>query len=90
MNKLVIVLLVIPLLIVMATKDPQGVGHLVEIIIALGAKLLNATAVLLNHLVGSHLCGSPSSLRLSHRRGERACGSGRSSVPASQRARLPA
>lgn len=52
--KLLLVLLVIPLLIVIATRDPQGFAHLVEGIFTLGAKLLNATATFLDALLGGH------------------------------------
>jgi len=52
--KLLLVLLVIPLLIVMATRDPQGIAHLVEMIFTVGAKLLNATATFLDSLLGGH------------------------------------
>jgi hypothetical protein len=54
LGKLLFILLVIPLLIVMATRDPQGMAHLVEMIFTLGAKLLNATAVFLSSLLGGH------------------------------------
>jgi hypothetical protein len=53
-KKVVLVLLVIPLLIVMAAKDPQGTGHLVQFLITLGARLLNAVASFLNSLLGGH------------------------------------
>ena len=43
---------VIPLLIRAATKDPQGVGHLVGLLAMLGAKLLNAIAIILKDLLG--------------------------------------
>lgn len=49
-----LILLVIPLLIVMATRDPQGIAHLVEVIFTVGAKLLNATAAFLDSLLGGH------------------------------------
>ena len=52
LNKLVLTLLVIPLLIVMAARDPQGMGHLVEMIFTVGAKLLNGVATILNSLLG--------------------------------------
>jgi len=51
--KLLFTLLVIPLLIVMATRDPQGVAHLVEVIFTVGAKLLNGTATFLVNLLGA-------------------------------------
>lgn len=54
MNKVILTLLVIPLIIVMAAKDPQAAGHLVQVIITWGAKLLNAVATLLNDLLGPH------------------------------------
>ena len=52
--KLLVVLLVVPLLIVLATRDPQGMAHLVELIFTVGAKLLNATASFLSTLLGGH------------------------------------
>jgi len=52
MNKFVLTLLVLPLLIVMAAKDPQSMGHLVQMIITLGARLLNGVATILNNLLG--------------------------------------
>jgi hypothetical protein len=36
--KLLLILLVIPLLIVMATRDPQGIVHLVEVIFTVGCQ----------------------------------------------------
>ncbi len=51
MSKFVLTLLVIPLLIVMAVKDPPGVGHLVQLIITMGAKLLDVVATILNNLL---------------------------------------
>lgn len=54
MVKLLLVLLVIPLLIVIATRDPQGFAHFVEAIFTVGAKLLNATATFLDTLLGGH------------------------------------
>jgi hypothetical protein len=52
LGKLLVIFLVIPLLIVMTARDPQGTAHLVEMIFTLGAKLLNATANLLDSLLG--------------------------------------
>jgi len=37
----------------MATRDPQGTAHVVEMIFTLGAKLLNATATFLDSLLGA-------------------------------------
>lgn len=54
MNKVILTFLVIPLVIVMAVRDPQGMGHLAQLIITLGARLLNAVADILNTLLGSH------------------------------------
>ena len=54
MGKLLVIFLVIPLLIVMATRDPQGTAHLVDMIFTLGARLLNATATFLDGLLGGH------------------------------------
>jgi len=42
--KLVLTLLVIPLIIVMAVRYPEGTGHLVAVIITEGAKLLDLVA----------------------------------------------
>lgn len=53
LDKLLLILLV-PLLIVMATRDPQGFAHLVETIFTVGAKSLNATATFLDSLLGGH------------------------------------
>lgn len=53
-NKLILLLLVVALLIVMAARDPQGIGHLVAIIFTLGAKLLDGVATILNTLVGGY------------------------------------
>lgn len=50
--KLLLILLVIPLLIVMATRDPQGFAHLVEMIFTSGARLLSGTANFLISLLG--------------------------------------
>ena len=52
-SKFVLTLLVRPLLVVMAVKDPQGMGHLVQLIITAGANLLNAVAAFLNNLLSS-------------------------------------
>ena len=46
-----LILLLIPLLIVMAVKDPQTVAHLVRVIFTAGGRMLNDTAVLLNSLL---------------------------------------
>jgi len=54
LGKLLVIFLVIPLLIVMATRDPQGTAHLVDMIFTLGARLLNATATFLDGLLGGH------------------------------------
>jgi hypothetical protein len=53
-EEVILILLVIPLIIVLAAKDPQGMGHLVQLIITVGAKLLNAVATLISDLLGSH------------------------------------
>ena len=53
MNKLLLTLLVIPLLIVLAVRDPQGMAHLVEAIFTIGAKLLDGVATLLSSLLGT-------------------------------------
>ena len=48
-NKLIWTFLLIPLIIVMATKNPQLAGD----VITLGAKLLDAVANLLSHVVSA-------------------------------------
>ncbi len=53
-GKLLVVLLVIPLLIVMAVRDPQAMAHLVEVVFNVGAKLLDAVADFLEGLLGGH------------------------------------
>ena len=54
LGKLLLVVLVLPLVIVMVARDPQGMAHLVELVFRLGAELLNATAYLLGSLLGGH------------------------------------
>ncbi|HUY44749.1 MAG TPA: hypothetical protein VMV92_03345 [Streptosporangiaceae bacterium] len=54
MKRLILIMLVIPLIIVMAARDPQGVGHLVELLITAGAKLLNAVATAISDLLNYH------------------------------------
>lgn len=54
MRKLILTLLVIPLVIVLATKSPQATGHLVELLIAAGGKLLDGVATFLSDLLGGH------------------------------------
>jgi len=51
-HKLVLIALVVSLIIVMAARDPQGMGHLVALIFTIGAKLLDGLATLLDKLVG--------------------------------------
>lgn len=51
MKRLILVLLVIPLIFVLAAKDPQGAGHLVQLVIMVGAKLLNAAATIIHDLL---------------------------------------
>lgn len=53
-RNLVLTMLVIPLIIVMAAKDPQAMGRIVDFVITAGAWLLNAVAEILNALVGGH------------------------------------
>lgn len=47
---LIFLLVVLPLLTVMATKDPRGMGQLAQAIIMLGAYLLELTARILTGL----------------------------------------
>jgi len=54
MKKLILILLVIPLIIVMVVQEPQAAGHLAQLIITWGAKLLQAVAAALNSLLNSH------------------------------------
>ena len=56
MKKLIMLLLVIPLITVMATKDPQAAGKLAQGIITVGAWLLETTANILVH-IGNALGG---------------------------------
>lgn len=53
-TRLIITLLIIPLIIVMAVRSPQAVGHLIELIIIVGARLLNAVAAFATSLLGAH------------------------------------
>ncbi len=50
MRKVVFLLLALPLLTVIATKDPRGMGHVAQAIIMLGAGLLEFTAKFLTDL----------------------------------------
>ena len=54
LQKVILTVLVIPLIIVMAAKDPVGMGRLAEFTITAGAKLLNAVAIILSGLLGGH------------------------------------
>jgi len=49
-----VIVLVVPLLIVVATRNPQGVAHLVEVVFSVGAMLLNGAATVLSTLLGGH------------------------------------
>ncbi len=51
MKKLILAVLAIALLIVLA-RDPQGLGHLVEAIVSVAAKLFNGIAAILSTLLG--------------------------------------
>jgi hypothetical protein len=51
-KNLVVTLLVFLLLIVFAARDPQAMGHIAGVIFNIGARLLNAVAVLLSDLLG--------------------------------------
>lgn len=52
--KLVLTLLVIPLIIVMAVRYPQGTGHVAAVVITEGAKLLDLVARSLHDLFTHH------------------------------------
>ena len=54
MTKLVVTLLLIPLIIVMAVKYPQDAGHIVQVVITEGAKLLDFVARSLHDLFSHH------------------------------------
>jgi hypothetical protein len=54
LRKLLVAFLVIPLLIVMAARDPHGTANLVAVIFTVGARMLNDTAALLSTLLGGH------------------------------------
>lgn len=54
MKKVVLVLLVIPLIIVVATKDPHAAGQFVQLVVTVGAKVLDAVATLISDIVGGH------------------------------------
>ncbi len=51
-SKLVLISLVVVVLIVLAARDPQGLGHVVGLIFTLAAKLLNGVSMILNALLG--------------------------------------
>lgn len=51
MSKWVLVSLVI-VLIILAARSPQGLGHLVGLIFTVAAKLLNGVSMILNALLG--------------------------------------
>ncbi len=53
LSRLLLVLLIIPLLLAMFVRDPQALIHLVQLVFTVGAKMLIATADLLNGLLGS-------------------------------------
>ena len=44
----------LPKLRLMATRDPQGMAHLVELVFSVGARLLNAAATIIDNLLGGH------------------------------------
>ncbi len=46
-----LVLLVVPLLIVLAVRDPHAVVRLAEIVFTVGGRMLNDTAALLDRLL---------------------------------------
>ncbi len=54
MKNVILTLLVIPLIIVLATKSPEATGHLVAVVITAGAKLLDGVASVLNAALGGH------------------------------------
>lgn len=54
LGKLLLILLVIPLVIVLAMRHPQGAAHLVEVIFTVGARMLDATVTFLDRLLSGH------------------------------------
>jgi len=52
LSRLLVILLVIPLLIAMVVRDPQGMAHLLVFVITAGARMLSATAAFLDGLLG--------------------------------------
>lgn len=52
--KLILLFLVVPLLFVMAARAPEAAGHLAEVIIVTGARILNGVAVFLASLLTGH------------------------------------
>ncbi len=53
-SKLLLTLLVVSLIIVMVTRNPQAMGHVVVVIFTICARLLDGLAALLNALTGGH------------------------------------
>lgn len=51
MKNIVVIFLLIPLIIVLVAKDPQGAGHLFEMAVTAGAKLLNAVATAISAMM---------------------------------------
>jgi hypothetical protein len=52
--RVLILLLLIPLVLLMAIKAPETVGHFVAGVVIVGAKLLNAVATFLNDVIAGH------------------------------------
>ncbi len=53
-GKLLLTLLVALLIILMVTRNPQVMGHVVVVIFTICARLLDGLAALLNALTGGH------------------------------------
>lgn len=51
MKGLILIVLVTPLVFVVATKDPHAIGQFVQVIVTIGAKLLDAVATLIIDIV---------------------------------------
>jgi hypothetical protein len=51
MRNLIVIFLLIPLIVVLVAKDPQGAGHLFEMTVTAGAKLLNAVATAISAMI---------------------------------------
>lgn len=56
-NKLVLTVLALGLLLVVASRDPEGVGRMVAWVVTVGAKLLDGVAQIIIDLTGGGSTG---------------------------------